>query len=217
MVTILVILTFALFILADFLILRKQKKVHPAIASEEVFDKSTLIIPANFWVAKNHLWLKEAKEGVYLGIDEFLAKSLGRVKMHALKNAGDIVKKGDPIMKLSFNKGKTLVLKSPVDGTIQNVNTVEGIVHDDIYDKNWAMMLIPETSISSFNSVIRPEKAAKWLKTEFSRFKDFLSFSFNGHPELGLTMMDGGNIMEGVAGQLSEEDLRSFENDFLKM
>lgn len=217
MVTILVILTFALFLLADFLVMKRQKKVHPAIASGEVFDKSTLIIPQNYSLAKNHIWLRKNNEEVLLGIDEFLFKALGKVTLFPLKGEGDSVLEGEPLMRMQTKNNKTLLLYSPVSGTIMQ-SYKDGIkVSENPYEISNSIRISPSYNFEGSPAVKNPGTAQKWLKKEFSKLKDFLSFSFTPHPELGITMMDGGNILEGVVSQLDKNELNRFEDEFLKM
>lgn len=217
MVTILVILTFALFLLADFLVLKRQKKVHPAIASGEVFDKSTLIIPQNYSLAKNHIWLNQTDEDVHLGIDEFLLKALGKVTLFPLKGEGETVVEGEPLMRLQTKNNSTVLLYSPISGTLMQ-SYKDGIkVVENPYEISRSIRISPSVNFAGSPAIKNPGSAQKWLKKEFSKLKDFLSFSFSPHPELGITMMDGGNILEGVVSQLDKDELLRFENEFLKM
>ncbi len=217
MVTLLVILTFALFLLADFLVIKKQKKVHPAIASGEVFDKSTVTIPENYSVAQNHLWLHKNGEEVLLGIDEFLLKALGKVTLYPLHSEGANIGAGDPILRIQTKNNKTVLLHSPIAGTVLETHQ-DGIkVTDNPYESMHAIRILPAENFAGSPAVKNPGAAQKWLRKEFSKLKDFLSFSFVPHPELGITMMDGGNILEGVVSQLDKNELDRFESEFLRM
>jgi len=217
MVALFVVLTFVLFIAIDFFVLKSQGKEHPAFMSAHVFDKASIFFPAEAFLAKGHMWLKQLKDGfVRLGIDEFILKATGPFSLVALKSEGEQVMKGEPLMEAKFGKHSVL-FRSPVQGVIGSVNkNLTGKKVSDPYDTDWAVTFRPiENSNQLFSSMKSGKKATEILKDEFNRFKDFLSFH-SGEPELaGVTMADGGNIVEGVLNNFNDEAVKDFEQKFL--
>jgi hypothetical protein len=57
--------------------------------------------------------------------------------------------------------------------------------------------------------------AQQWLKKEMRRLKDFLAESSFAPEAVGVTMYDGGNIIEGVLSSLNTDVIPDFEEQFL--
>lgn len=216
MVAIFVALTFIVFLVVDYFILRAQKKEHPAFTTMPVFDKHSIFFPANYLLSKGHIWLKQWKEGAYrIGVDEFIVKALKTVRIHSIVPEGTEVKRGDVVF--AGAAGNNLVqFRSPVDGTViaVNKNLLNKRVEDPYVD-DWGITIRPagELQQTLFNT---KNKAASWISDEFKRLKDFLTVHSAEPGLVGLTMADGGNIVEGALAQFSQDTLVKFENDFLK-
>jgi glycine cleavage system H lipoate-binding protein len=216
MVALFVVLTFILFILIDFLVLKAQGKKHPAFATVKVFD-SGFMYPGDIYLSTGHTWLKMLKEGlVRVGVDEFVQKALSGIKFITLLNEGTRVEKGD-ILFSAVSEDKIVNFYAPVTGTINKVNT--GMQNREIEDpyKNWVVSIQPENLEQEIKGMKFRETATNWLSEEYSRLKDFLSFHSTEMALAGTTMHDGGNIMEGVVTSLNANSIREFENQFLKV
>ncbi len=216
MVLILGVLTFIAFLLVDYFVLKSRKKEHSAFASFSVFNKASLAIPVQYLLSKGHIWMSAAGKEVYkLGIDEFIVKSFKRIQLINVVPAGTEVKKGDVIF--AGKVGSNIMnFRSPVDGVVTVLNNdIIGKNIQDTYTNDWSLQIkVAENAMSASEFTTR-EKASRWLDTEFKRFKDFLSIH-TADPELaGLTMADGGNIVEGVAGNFNAQTLTAFEQEFL--
>jgi glycine cleavage system H lipoate-binding protein len=215
MVALFVVLTFLFFILIDLLILKAQGKEHPAFAVK-VFDKR-FFFPTEAILSTGHLWLHRAQNGLYkLGIDEFILKALGKLHLIPLKAEGASVNKGEPVLQAVFGN-RIITFRAPVDGSIKfvNKNIYEKPV-DDPYGDDWAMLIEPKTNIPLSTTFLKTgNDAIKWLHDEFNRFKDFVAAKA-GQPELaGVTLQDGGNIVEGVLRSFDDKTIKEFEEQFL--
>jgi hypothetical protein len=61
------------------------------------------------------------------------------------------------------------------------------------------------------------EKVVDWMKNEFIRLKNYLVES-SAQPQLaGVTMLDGGKMLEGAVAHLNKESVKKFEDEFLKV
>ncbi|HPS65363.1 MAG TPA: hypothetical protein PK447_07305, partial [Ignavibacteria bacterium] len=56
--------------------------------------------------------------------------------------------------------------------------------------------------------------AVEWIKSEFKRLKEFLVDT--PYKPVGVTMYDGGNVVEGIVSSLDDDSLLQFEETFLK-
>lgn len=215
MVALFVVLTFLFFILIDLLVLKAQGKEHPAFAVK-VFDKR-FFFPTESILSTSHLWLQKAQNGLYkLGIDEFILKALGKLHLIPLKTEGESVNKGEPILQAVFGN-RTITFRAPVDGSIKFVNkNIQEKLVDDPYGDDWAMLIEPKTNLLLSTAFLKTgNDAIKWLHDEFNRFKDFVAAKA-GQPELaGITLQDGGNIVEGVLRSFDDNAIKEFEEQFL--
>jgi glycine cleavage system H lipoate-binding protein len=214
MVALFVVLTFILFILIDFLVLRAQGKKHPAFSTVKVFDRG-FVYPGDIYLSTGHTWVKMIKEGlVRIGVDEFIQKALSGINFISVLTEGSRVQKGD-ILFSAVSDDKIVNFYAPVSGTVAKINTsAKGI--DDPY-KNWVISVQPENIEKDIQGMKFRESATTWLAEEYGRLKDFLSFHTNEMAVAGTTMHDGGNIMEGVVTSLNANSVREFENQFLKV
>lgn len=215
MVALFVVLTFLFFILIDLLVLKAQGKEHPAFAVK-VFDKR-FFFPAEAILSTSHLWLQRAQNGLYkLGIDEFILKALGKLHLVTLKNEGEPVSKGEPILQAVFGN-RTITFRAPVDGSVRFVNkNINQKPVDDPYGDDWALLIEPKNDLSISSAFLKKgNDAIKWLHDEFNRFRDFVAAKA-GQPELaGVTLQDGGNIVEGVLRSFDDSTIKEFEEQFL--
>ena len=222
MVALFVLLMFILFIVIDIFVLKAQKKTHPAFevepqfTSSSVFTKNTIVTPEGFYFSQGHTWAKEDEYGmVKVGVDDFILKALGKFKYHQTAAPGSKIKKGDVIFEGGRGKD-TFKFRSPVDGIVRMANSsVIGINLTEPYENSWGILVEPNNFATNKASLISGSKISEWMKEEFNRFKEFLNVH-TMKPELaGLTMQDGGNIVEGAISSINTEGLKDFEKEFL--
>lgn len=214
MVALFVVLTFIIFLTADYFVLKARKKEHPAFATMPVFDKNSLFFPVSYLLSRGHVWLSEITKTQYrLGIDEFIKKAFGKISFVELVPAGSTISKGDIIFKLQSGD-KQLAFRSPVDGVVSSIN--EKLLNrnvEDVYNNDWAIEI--NTSDNAIAEIKTRKVATHWLQDEVKRFKDFLSAQTADPALAGLTMADGGNIVEGAAHHLNNDAVVNFEKSFL--
>lgn len=221
MVALFVILSFALFIGIDILVLRAQRKKHPALVKGlelynlPVFGRKNLLVPAGIMLTKGHNWIEKVSTGVYrIGIDEFITRAFGAIQIQFLKQEGDSVQKGEVIM-VGKTGNKSINITAPFSGTIRKLNSD---LHErpvaDVFGNDWAFVLNSDEAIEK--EVIPQQQLATWIKDEFVRLKDFITGQMQEPAYAGVTMQDGGHIVEGAVAHLSDESVNAFEQQFLK-
>lgn len=215
MVALFVVLTFIIFLVADYFLLKTQKKEHPAFATFPMFDKSQILFPMHYLFSKGHVWLKPIQDNIYkLGIDEFIIKALGALKIVEFVPAGTAVQKGDVILRAAAGR-HTFTFRSPINGTVTGINNaVYGHNITDCYENDWQLLVTPSEKIDS-SLFISKENSSGWLQQEFRRLKDFLTVQTAEPALAGITMADGGNIVEGAITHLTEKAINEFESSFL--
>jgi len=217
MVAVFVVITFIVFILADIFILKAQKKKHPAFepSSSPVFNKRTLVLPQGIFISPGHTWALVNKDGTAdIGIDDMIFKALGKISISDIAGQGDLVKKGDVILK-GIAGGKSFSFRSPFNGIIQKVNS--DLIGKEVSDpySNWTVQLKPSRYNEDVKDLKTGPKLVDWLNHEFNRFKEFLNANLMKPELVGHTMLDGGNIVEGAVAQIDMDAQNKFEQEFL--
>lgn len=216
MVAVLVFLAIVFMVIIDIMIVRASRTsavVYTPLTSPPVFGKKNLLTPEGLFYLKSHLWLKKSNGGYLLGLDDFLLHTLGNVRIVNIVSSGTILKKGDVIMDVEFDS-KKLTLRSPFKGKVVNANTsLLNKLLRDTYN-NWIFEL--ESVNLTETDFISGEKVSAWIKEEFRRLKDFLSFETMNPSLEGIMMYDGGYVVEGVLSLLDEKGIRNFEDRFLR-
>ncbi|HEX2867067.1 MAG TPA: hypothetical protein VHO03_08490 [Ignavibacteriales bacterium] len=218
MVALFVLLTFALFVVIDIFVLKAQKKSHPAFEKTPgaVFNKSSIAFPNQVYVSNGHTWAQQLQDGtVKVGVDDFALKALGRLSVTRIASELTKVKQGDVILEGTCSNN-SFKFRSPVEGTVKLVN--ESILNRTLsepFTNGWGLIITPSNWEASRKALKTGESLSAWLKEEFRRLRDFIEMS-TVKPELvGVTMHDGGNIVEGAISNISKEGLKNFENEFL--
>lgn len=222
MVAIFVLITFLLFIAVDMLVLKAQKKKHPAfqgnspIADLAVFTKDLFQAPLDLFLSKGHTYAQRNEYGlIKVGIDEFILKALGKIALIKTAEAGQVIKKGDVLFEGTINN-KVLRFHSPIEGTVKFINPdILNKRITDPYGDDWGLLLAADNFAEEKNTLFTGAELKSFLNKEFSRLKDFLH-AHTLRPELaGATMLDGGNVVEGAVSSITEKGLEEFEKDFL--
>lgn len=216
MTVLLLVVSFAVFILADFFLSRNRIKV-PAAEVAPQRKRATrdmvegIAMPAGLRYHPGHTWQEtERKNVVRVGIDAFAAALTAGIDAIELPQPGHWVRQGQKAITLRRGS-ETYELVSPVEGEVTAVNadalTNPESLKSDPYGVGWLMRVhSPDQEGTSRNllpsSLLRP-----WMRDSLDRL-------FALQPQLaGSTAADGGlpveNIHEALknvpAARVSEE------------
>lgn len=189
-------------------------------AEPSVFNEESLAIPKGLYYDKTHTWVFREKDGnIRVGIDDFLQHLTGKLNRIQLKAPGEKVKKGELLLSLRQN-GKLLTIFSPVSGIIreQNENLENQLytINSDPYGAGWMYTIEPTNWNNEVLLLDVAEKYGRWIKTEFSRFKDFIAGSSTGNATPAYVILqDGGTFQNGVLGNFGPEVWEDFQAEFL--
>jgi glycine cleavage system H lipoate-binding protein len=224
MVALSVLLGFVLLLICDYVVLRAEKKIHPAfvknykIIDSVAFNNLSVTIPADTFVSKGHTWAKPDKNGmVKVGVDEFITKSMGDFVITNTAPNGILLNEGDPVIEARLG-GKKVVFRSPVGGQVilQN-HDLPGKRIDDPFNEDWGV-IIKTQEFQQFSKKLRiNEEVIEWMKGELIRFKSYLQERLSDPKLAGVTMFDGGHIVEGVVSRLDNESIEIYEKEFLSI
>jgi glycine cleavage system H protein len=216
----LIIISFLVLIVVFWRIINRQKAVQQPAKAPGILSEHILNMPEGLFYAGNHSWAFLRKKGdVKVGIDDFLLHVTGDIEIKALKKSGDSIKKGDLVAEAGLN-GKTLKIKSPVTGVVLSSNndlSANRKLINDPYGESWIYTIKPENWKQESSSFYFDGEASEWMKSELSRFKDFLAeySGKNSDKNVYPVMQDGGEIKDNPLAELPPDAWHDFEKSFL--
>jgi glycine cleavage system H lipoate-binding protein len=173
MTVILVLATFASFILVDYLLSRK-KAVATVPAAELAPHAATLggyvegfLVPENLGYHPGHSWLhRERQHVVKIGMDEFSAALAGRVDEIELPKPGHWLRQGQKAWTLRRGVEKTEMV-SPIEGEIVEVNPEvmkdPSLVRKDPYGKGWLLAVFVPDEDSTGRNLLPKSLVRGWM------------------------------------------------------
>ena len=200
-----------------------MKEDSPAAAfdSARVIDEQFVDIPLGIYYDKTHTWAFMEKDGlVRIGIDDFLQHITGPLTRIKMKSRGEKIRKGKQVLSIIQN-GKQLNIRAPVSGTIKEQNKVlnnnPSLVNTSPYTDGWVYIIEPTNWLKESQFLIMWEKYKDWLKSEFSRLKDFLAVSVKPNVEYAHILQDGGELKDDILEDLGPEVWEDFQTNFLNV
>ncbi len=224
MVALSVLLGFLLLLVIDYFVLRAEKKLHPAflknykVIDSVAFNNLSVTIPADTFISKGHTWAKPDKNGfIKVGIDEFITKSLGDFVITNTVPNGTLLNEGDPVIEARLGSRK-IIFRSPVSGQVilQN-HDLPGKRITDPFADDWGVLVKPQEFKPGPDKLKINEEVIEWMKGELIRFKNYLEERLTNPQLAGVTMFDGGHIVEGVVSHLDSESIEKYEKEFLSI
>ena len=219
-----IIIIFFLLLLIPFWFLVIQK---PGLA-RQIQQKVTALtagilrIPQGLFYSKNHTWLHLEKSGkVKLGIDDFLYRVLGNLKIVLQAEPGKNVKKGD-VIAIIEQDGKQLRLNSPVTGKVIDINSNliinDGVLPPDIYNEGWIFAIQPNNWKADISGFYMADEATNWIANELQRVKDFLSVQLAKklNMQTAVVYQEGGELQMNPLSGMDSEIWDSFQEEFME-
>lgn len=186
-----------------------------------VFDQQNMDIPGGLYFDKSHTWAFMEQDGtVKVGIDDFMQHITGPITSIGLRKQGLRIKKGDQLCIL-IQKGKQLIIHSPVTGTIieQNLELPAhaSLINESPYSEGWVYRIQPDNWSREIEFLSMADKYRKWLNNEFTRLRDFLAASLQPHsPAYAVIILqDGGELKDHVLADLGPEVWEDFQTKFI--
>jgi glycine cleavage system H protein len=219
MTVLLVLATFLVFIVLDYAMNRnKAIATAPAVAPQPV---PALVggdfiggfhVPENVAYHPGHSWLvRERKNVVRIGADEFAAALLGKVERLELPKPGAWVRQGQKILSF-YRDGVKTEMVSPTEGEIMEVNAEllenPGILRQDPYGKGWLLSLhVPDEENTGRNLVPR-RLVGQWMRDAVERL-------YSAQPALaGAVAADGGRPADDVFAALPNTNWKEITGEF---
>lgn len=221
MTVIMVLATFAIFLLIDYVRSQKQQVKQPAV-QPVVREVPSHVLPAmvsGFQVPENvryhsgHTWaLSESRELVRVGMDDFASKLVGKIESIALPQRGRWVRQGQKIWTI-FRDGKSVDMVSPIEGTVSDVN--EAVVKDpslalrDPFGEGWIATVQAPDSKVNFRNLLGGALARMWTEDSALRLRKRMPVAM-----AAALAQDGGVAVDDITAHLPNEDWAVLTKEF---
>lgn len=217
-----VIIFFFLLLIPIWMILNQKAGITKQIQQTfNALTASILRVPQGLFYSRNHTWLHLEKSGqAKIGIDDFLFRVLGHIKIIPKIEPGNMVKKGD-VIAIIEQDGKQLRLNSPVSGKMIEVNSAVtengGILPANIYNEGWIFAIQPNNWKNDISGFYFAEDATNWISDELQRVKDFLSVALSKNSGVSpqVVYQEGGELQMNPLSDMESEVWNDFEKEFL--
>jgi len=221
MTVIMVLATFAIFLLIDYVRSQKQVVKQPVV-QPVIREVPSHVVPAmvsGFQVPENvryhsgHTWaLSESRELVRVGIDDFASKLVGKVESIVLPQRGRWVRQGQKIWTI-FRDGKSVDMVSPIEGTVSDVN--EAVVKDpslaleDPFGEGWIVTVQAPDSKVNFRNLLGGALARMWTEDSALRLRKRMPVAM-----AAALAQDGGVAVDDITAHLPNEDWAALTKEF---
>lgn len=195
MVPILVVLTFAAFILIGLIVQRRRATVEGP-STDEVLHATPAVVPAPrpqpaFYLHPGHAWVRLSPDGfASVGASDFAANFVGALSQLELPREGTRLRQGQPAWTLISSKHRQLTQVMPLDGEVVEVNgdlvSDLGLLQRSPRHEGWILRVRPTRLAENLQSLFSGALAETWKEVAGYRLNSLLS------PALGRLANDGG-------------------------
>jgi glycine cleavage system H protein len=219
MTVILVLATFLVFIVADYALNRRKAiatvpvdapATAPALTAGDYVDG--FFVPTNISYHPGHSWLvRERKNVVRVGADEFAAALVGKVESIELPKPGQWIRQGQKVVSF-FRDGQKTEMVSPTEGEVLEINPEvlrnPIALRNDPYGRGWLVTVhVPDEENTSRNLVPKG-LVREWVRESVERL-------YAMQPSLaGAVAADGGRPTEELLAGLPDSSWKQVTSEF---
>lgn len=219
MTVLLVLATFLVFIVLDYLMNRQRLVAMPTVEVPSAMPAASgrdyvggFLVPENLSYHPGHSWLvRERKNVVRVGVDEFAAALMGKIDRISVPSPGQWLRQGQNA--LSFcRSGEETQMVSPTEGEVLEVNPDvlhnPALLREDPYGQGWLMTLNVPDEVSTTRNLVPKHVVGAWMRDAVERL-------YARQPVLaGAVAADGGRPAEDIAAGLPGIDWKRLTGEF---
>jgi glycine cleavage system H lipoate-binding protein len=219
MTVLLVLLTFATFLLIDHFYSRKHV-VQPVLQVARREGKPRLApslvggfqVPESFRYHPGHTWaLSESPSLVRIGMDQFAAKLAGKIERISLPQRGQWIRQGQKVWTL-HRDGKSVDMVSPIEGSVADVNDAvlqnPALALNDPFGEGWLVTVQSPDARTNFRNLLGGALARWWTEESASRLQRKMPMA------LGALAQDGGVALDNLSSQIPDQDWAALAKEF---
>jgi glycine cleavage system H protein len=219
MTVLLVLATFLVFIVLDYF-LNRRKAIHtvaveapkavPASLGLDYVDGFHVLETVSYH--SGHSWLlRERKNVVRVGADDFAVALLGKIEKIELPKPGTWIRQGQKVLSFYRNGEKTDMV-SPTEGEVMEINAEAvsnpAIVRQDPYGKGWLVSVHVPDEENTARNLVPKTLVRDWMREAAERL-------YACQPALaGAAAADGGRPAEDILATLPEANWHAVTRDF---
>jgi glycine cleavage system H protein len=219
MTPILVLATFLVFIVLDYFLNRRKAMatVHatvpqavPAQLGGDYVDG--FLVPERLSYHSGHSWLmRERKNVVRVGADEFAAALLGKLEKIELPKPGQWIRQGQKVLSF-YRDGRKTEMVSPTEGEVMEINTEAltnpAILRQDPYGKGWLVAVHVPDEENTNRNLVPKSLVREWMREAVERL-------YAQQPTLaGAVAADGGRPAEDLLEAMPELNWNQVTSEF---
>ena len=218
--TVLLVLAFFLtFIVLDYFLNRRKAmatvpveapKAVPALLVGDYVNG--FLTPERVSYHPGHSWLvRERKNVVRVGADEFAAALVGKVEKIELPKLGQWIRQGQRVMSF-YRDGQKTEMVSPTEGEVLEINTEvidnPALLRQDPYGKGWMVAVHVPDEESTARNLVPKGLVREWMREAVERL-------YARQPALaGAVAADGGRPTEDLLAALPDSDWKGVTGEF---
>lgn len=192
--------------------------VTPSVQEPITLAEAMEELPGGFFLQSTFTWTRTRKNGEYfVGIHPLLLSLVGPDTSLEYVAEESTVEKGDRLLRLQLGD-RELQLFSPMAGRIVEVNDdfvpQTGWAGATSRGGSWLYRIQPRHAEKEIPFWLLGSEASQWAHQEYREVRDFL-FEATSHEEVGLSAADGGELPNGVLGELDAETWKAFQRRFI--
>ena len=167
-----------------------------------------------------HTWVKvEKADEVRIGLDYFMGKMIGRVKVVVLPLSGRKFGQGDNLCSIIQEEG-IVHMVFPVSGLILSVNQKlkehPELITEDPLGEGYLLTMRPKNLQREEQHLFSGERALGWYQRELERFKTAVISELYGQQRVGMTMQDGKTNLREMKHLIEPERYIRLVSTFLR-
>ena len=219
MTVILVLATFLVFIVLDYALNRRKAvatapalapKAVPAMLGGDYVDG--FLVQATVSYHSGHTWLlRERKNVVRMGADEFAAALVGKVEKVELPKPGQWIRQGQKVLSF-YRGGEKTEMVSPTEGEVMEINAEvvknPATLRQDPYGKGWLVTVHVPDEESTGRNLVPKGLVREWMREAVERL-------YARQPALaGAVAADGGRPADDLLAALPDANWKAVTGEF---
>ncbi len=222
MTVLLVLFTFAAFLLVDHFYSRKRVTVRPAMevapGTREFVPRLQPNLVGGFHVPDNlryhpgHTWaLAESPTLVRVGLDDFASRLVGHITQINLPQRGQWIRQGQKLCTI-HRDGVAVDMVSPIEGSVTDVNDSllqkPELAQRDPYNEGWFITVQSPDAKINFRNLLGGALARWWTEESAGRLQRQMPMF------AGALAQDGGVAVDNLTDQIPDKEWSAIAKEF---